>query len=400
MRMLRRVLSISGVVLGTLLFSHPALARHHAEPQKVVASKHAKAENSRHAASAKGKESKTRSGAKEARGKSGKAVELASRGKKSRQVADEPRGKAARLASAKGSRKLARAEPVKVSVRRERVEPRETDSGDYDSAGNPLLRSSAFYVQDVRTGQVLLEKNSSSVVPIASITKLMTAMVVLDARLSLNETLEVSEDDVDKLKGTSSRLAVGTRLTREEFMRLALMSSENRAALALSRYYPGGRKAFIEAMNAKAQLLGMSDTRYYDPSGLNQSNVSSARDLAILVSNASHYPLIREFTTTAEYTVDLASGRPHTFHNTNALVRSPEWQIEVSKTGFINESGKCLVMQAWMANKPLAIVLLDSWGRFTRLADANRIRRWLEEALPRGGSAKVADTSGARRPSL
>ncbi|WP_018607787.1 D-alanyl-D-alanine endopeptidase [Uliginosibacterium gangwonense] len=388
MRILRRVLSISGVVLGALLFSYPALARHHAEPQKAVASKHAKAENSRHAA-AKGKETKTRAGGKEARGKSGKWLETTSKGKRSRQAA------------ARGSRKQARmAEPVKVSMRRERVEPREADTSDFDSSGNPLLRSSAFYVQDVRTGQVLLEKNSNSVVPIASITKLMTAMVVLDARLPLNEMLEVSEDDVDKLKGTSSRLVVGTRLTREEFMRLALMSSENRAALALSRYYPGGRKAFMEAMNAKAQLLGMSDTRYYDPSGLNQSNVSSARDLAILVSNASHYPLIREFTTTAEYTVDLASGRPHTFHNTNALVKSPEWQIEVSKTGFINESGKCLVMQAWMANKPLAIVLLDSWGRFTRLADANRIRRWLEEALPRGGSAKVADTSGAHRPSL
>jgi D-alanyl-D-alanine endopeptidase (penicillin-binding protein 7) len=281
------------------------------------------------------------------------------------------------------------------------MEPRRSsllaaEEPDFDSAGNPLLRSAAFYVQDVRTGQVLLEKNASSVLPIASITKLMTAMVVLDAHLPLNEVLEVSDDDVDRLKGTSSRLAVGTRMTREALLRLALMSSENRAASSLSRHYPGGQRVFIDAMNAKAQLLGMSDTRFYDGSGLNHGNVSSARDLATLVSNASHYPLIREFTTTAEYATELAGGRIHTFHNTNSLVRSPEWQIEVSKTGFINESGKCLVMQAWMANKPLAIVLLDSWGRFTRLADANRIRRWLEEVLPKNGAKIAGSPSGER----
>ncbi len=302
----------------------------------------------------------------------------------------------ARLASSGVSRKTTR----KVArIESERVANRAVEEADFDSAGNPLLRSAAFYVQDVRTGQVLLEKNSSSVVPIASITKLMTAMVVLDAHLPLNEVLEVSEDDVDRLKGTSSRLAVGTRMSREELMRLALMSSENRAASSLSRNYPGGQKVFVDAMNAKAQLLGMGDTRFYDGSGLNHSNVSSARDLATLVSNASHYPLIREFTTTAEYTAELAGGRIHTFHNTNSLVRSPEWQIEVSKTGFINESGKCLVMQAWMANKPLAIVLLDSWGRFTRLADANRIRRWLEEVLPRNG-AKMAGTPPSAETSI
>lgn len=299
------------------------------------------------------------------------------------------------LRSRPSSSKLSRSAVKKVS----RIEPRRSperavDEADFDSAGNPLLRSAAFYVQDVRTGQVLLEKNASSVLPIASITKLMTAMVVLDAHLPLNEMLEVSDDDVDRLKGTSSRLAVGTRMTREDLLRLALMSSENRAASSLSRHYPGGQRVFIDAMNAKAQLLGMSDTRFYDGSGLNHGNVSSARDLATLVSNASHYPLIREFTTTAEYSTEVAGGRVHTFHNTNSLVKSPEWQIEVSKTGFINESGKCLVMQAWMANKPLAIVLLDSWGRFTRLADANRIRRWLEEVLPKNGAKMAGSPPG------
>ncbi|MDQ7989751.1 MAG: serine hydrolase [Candidatus Dactylopiibacterium sp.] len=249
---------------------------------------------------------------------------------------------------------------------------------EFDHVGNPLLRSSAFIVQEVNSGRILLEKNSAVAVPIASITKLMTSMIVLDAHQSLSEILEITDDDVDRLKGTSSRLAVGTRLSREELLRLALMASENRAASALARNYPGGMHAFLEAVTVKAHMMGLSETRLFDGTGLNKNNVSSPRDLAVLVANASRYPIIREFSTSPEYTAELARGRSHTFHNTNALVKSPDWQIDVQKTGFINESGKCLVMQAWMGNRQLAIVLLDSSGRYTRIADANRIRKWLE----------------------
>jgi len=242
-----------------------------------------------------------------------------------------------------------------------------------------VVRSAAAVVMDQATGAVLFEKNSGAVLPIASITKLMTAMVALDAQPSLKEQLAVSDEDVDSLKGTHSRLKVGTQLTREHMLRLALMSSENRAASALSRHYPGGRNAFIAAMNHKAQELGLHDTRFEDPTGLTASNVSSARDLVKMVAAAHQYPLIREFTTTTEYQVAL-SGKPHMFRNTNSLVRSSSWDIGLSKTGFINEAGKCLVMQAWLNKKPTIIVLLDSLGKLTRIGDANRIKRWVENA--------------------
>ncbi|HEX5125169.1 MAG TPA: D-alanyl-D-alanine endopeptidase [Rhodocyclaceae bacterium] len=286
-----------------------------------------------------------------------------------------------------------RARRVKVTIRptNHHVQP------DFDREGNPLLRSSAFMVQDLNSGQVLLEKNSDSVLPIASISKLMTSMVVLDAHQDLSEVIEITDDDVDRLKGTSSHLAVGTKLAREDVMRLALMASENRAASAMARNYPGGKPAFIEAMNQKAQALGLKETHFLDSSGLNKNNVSSARDLAVMVATASRYPLIRQFTTTTSYTVAL-NGRPREFHNTNALLKSPDWQIGVSKTGYINESGKCLVMQAWLANKPVAIVLLDSWGRFTRLADANRIRKWVETALGRQPSVAGLSSAATMNP--
>lgn len=251
-----------------------------------------------------------------------------------------------------------------------------------DAQGNPKIQSTAFYVQDLQSGEILLQKNPEAIQPIASITKLMTVMVVLDARQDMKEILEISNDDVDRLKGTSSHLAVGTRLSREDLMHLALMASENRAASALARNYPGGMPSFLEATNVKARMMGLHDTHFYDGTGLTKNNVSSARDLAVMVANASKYPLIREFSTSAEYSVRLGGGQ-RTFHNTNSLVKSPDWQIDVSKTGYISESGKCLVMQAWFMNRPLAIVLLDSWGKFTRIGDANRIKRWLESALPR-----------------
>jgi serine-type D-Ala-D-Ala endopeptidase (penicillin-binding protein 7) len=248
-----------------------------------------------------------------------------------------------------------------------------------DEDGNPLLRSAAAVVQDQASGAVLFEKNSGAVLPIASITKLMTAMVVLDSRPNLEEMLAIGDEDVDMLRGSHSRLAVGTRLSREDMLRLALMSSENRASFSLSRNYPGGNPAFIQAMNQKARSIGLSDTRFFDPTGLNAGNVSSARDLVKMVAAASGYPLIREFSTTTEYSVEI-NGRTRTFHNTNALVSSPDWQIGVSKTGYISEAGRCLVMQAWLNQKPTIIVLLDSLGKTTRIADARRIKRWIESA--------------------
>ncbi|WP_065339771.1 D-alanyl-D-alanine endopeptidase [Azoarcus olearius] len=275
----------------------------------------------------------------------------------------------------------------KVSLRQNAVIDDDAGELTLDARGNPQLRSAAFYVANQATGEVLLEKNSSTVLPIASITKLMTAMVVLDAGLGLNDELAISDADIDTLKGTGSRLVLGTRLTREEMLRLALMSSENRAASALARHYPGGERAFVEAMNVKARLLGAWDTRYYDSTGLNPANVSSPRDLAKVVSAAATYPLIREFSTTSERFVDIG-GRTLRFANTNSLVRSPDWEIAVSKTGYISEAGRCLVMQAWMHHQPVVIVLMDSNGRYTRTADAQRVRKWIDtHAVPHVATA-------------
>lgn len=242
-----------------------------------------------------------------------------------------------------------------------------------------VVQSAAALVLDQSTGTVLFEKNAGAVLPIASITKLMTAMVTLDSTPSLAEKLTISDEDVDTLKGTRSRLKVGTTLSREEMLRLALMSSENRAASSLAGNYPGGREAFIAAMNRKAHELGLQDTQFSDPTGLTAANVSSARDLVKMVAFAHQYPLIREFTTATEYDVKIA-GRTQAFHNTNSLVKSATWDIGLSKTGYINEAGKCLVMQAWLNNKPTIIVLLDSLGKMTRIGDANRIKRWVETA--------------------
>lgn len=305
---------------------------------------------------------------------------------------DAPVARAAKTPSthkAKASSKsqsVARASVAKAAPARKAtktVSKPSEDALELDAAGNPRIQSSAFYVQDVASGQVLLQKNSNVVQPIASITKLMTMMVVLDAHQNLEDIIEVTEDDVDHLRNSSSHLPVGTRLSREDLMHLALMASENRAASALARNYPGGMQPFLAAMNAKAHQMGLQETHFFDGTGLTKNNVSSARDLAIMVANAAHYPLIREFSTSAEYTVDLGHGRNRAFHNTNALVKSSDWQIDVSKTGFINESGRCLVMQAWFNNKQLAIVLLDSVGHYTRIGDANRIRKWLEASANR-----------------
>ena len=242
------------------------------------------------------------------------------------------------------------------------------------------LKSASALVLDQSTGQTLLEKQAGAVVPIASLTKLMTAMVLLDAHLDPLEILTITNDDKDTLRHSRSRLPVGTCLPREQALLLALVASENRAAHALGRTFPGGLPTFVQAMNAKALALGLTGTRFEDPTGLSSGNVATARDLAHILEAAYGYPEIRDFSTRRETTIQ--SGRRRIqFPNTNALVRSPRWSIGLSKTGYIEEAGRCLVMQAMLANRPVLIILLDSWGKYTRLGDANRIKQWMEARL-------------------
>src|SRR5205809_3023546 len=245
-----------------------------------------------------------------------------------------------------------------------------------------LLRSSAVLVQDADTGEVVINKNSEAVVPIASITKLMTAMVLLDSGVDLSMRVVLAREDVDRYKGSRSRLRTGSVLTRDELLLLALMASENRAGAALGRTYPGGTQALVEAMNEKAAELEMTDSQFVDATGLSKGNVSSARDLAKLVRAAHGYPLIREYSTRDRATVT-AFGRPLSFRNTNGLVRSSHWEIGLSKTGYISEAGRCLVMRVRLASKDLIVVLLDSWGKQSRIGDANRLKRWLEASASR-----------------
>lgn len=240
------------------------------------------------------------------------------------------------------------------------------------------LKSTSALVLDQSGQRVLYAKNVDWVVPIASITKLMTALVVLDSGLPLDEPITISKEDRDGLKGTRSRLAVGMTVTRDDLLRLALMASENRAAAALARAYAGGTPAFVAAMNQKAAELGMWHSRFVDGTGLSNGNVSNAQDLSRLVGAAHRHALIREYTTGSEYTVRLANGRKMQFSNSNRLVRNSGWEIGLSKTGYISEAGRCLVMQAQIGATPVIIVLLDSWGHLTRLADANRIKKWIE----------------------
>lgn len=246
---------------------------------------------------------------------------------------------------------------------------------------DPLdLRSSVAYVLDQNTNEVLFSKNPQAVLPIASITKLMTALVVVESGLPMDEKLTVTEEDKDTEKKTGSRLAFGTTLTRGDMLHLALMSSENRAAHALGRTFPGGLNHFVSLMNARAQQLGMTDTRYVEPTGLSSANQSSARDLAVLVNAAYQNPQLRELTTSPSHEVAVGH-RLLQFNNTNGLVKSPEWDIGLQKTGFINEAGKCLVMQARMAGRQLIMVFLDSSGRASRIADAERMRKWLAKQI-------------------
>lgn len=251
------------------------------------------------------------------------------------------------------------------------------------TTGNLSIASTKALVINQNTHEIVYAKNLDMPTPIASVTKLMTAMVVLDAKLDLNEQVSISELDVDHLKWTSSRLPVGTTMTREDLLNLALIASENRAASALATSYPGGKMRFVQEMNAKAASLGMINTRFSDSTGLNSNNVSTAMDLSKMVHAAYQYPLIRQITTTAGYDLQTSHKRRALMHfnNTNALVRSSDqsnWEIGLSKTGYISEAGRCLVMQATIAGEPFIMVLLDSVGKLTRIGDAKRIKKWME----------------------
>jgi D-alanyl-D-alanine endopeptidase (penicillin-binding protein 7) len=255
---------------------------------------------------------------------------------------------------------------------------------------DPLdLRSGSVLVLDNDTNEILVSKNADAVLPIASITKLMTALVVADAGQPLDEVLTVSAEDVDTEKGSRSRLRLGTQLTRGEMLHLALMASENRAANALGRHYPGGLPAFVEAMNRKAEGLGMTSTRYVEPTGLSSDNRSNAHDLALLIREASKNDMIRRLSTSLEAEVAVGRRAVH-FRNTNSLVRDSDWDILLQKTGYISEAGRCLVMQAQLAGRTLIMVLLDSAGRYSRVGDAERIRHWLSQ---RSSTGDVSATS-------
>ena len=268
-----------------------------------------------------------------------------------------------------------KAAPIKPSFAR--------SAGLHTTADALNLKSNAALVVDQETSEVLFSKNDKAILPIASLTKLMTGLVLSEADLPLDEMITVTQEDVDTEKGSSSRLRVGSVLSRGELLHLALMSSENRAAHALGRTYPGGLAVFTSRMNAKAKALGMDDTHYVEPTGLSSSNQSSARDLAKLVNVAHGHPLLRELTTSPSYQVEVGT-RTLQYNNTNRLVKNPSWDIGLQKTGYISEAGQCLVMQAKVAGRKLIMVFLDSAGKLSRIADAERVRHWIEAADSKG----------------
>ena len=258
---------------------------------------------------------------------------------------------------------------------------------------DPLdLKSNAALVLDQSTAEVLFEKNSQVALPIASITKLMTSLIVVEANQNMDEPIVVTAEDIDREKFSHSRLRVGSQLTRSNMLHIALMSSENRAASALGRSYPGGLPAFVAAMNMKARALGMVSTHYVDSTGLSSSNVSTARDLARLVIAAHQHPLIRQYSTDSKYAVE-PGGPMLQYRNSNHLVDNPDWQIGLQKTGYISEAGRCLVMQTQIEGRPIVMVFLDSKGKTSRLADAGRIRKWLENARPTALSRTITAQS-------
>lgn len=404
---------IVGVLVFALMLLVPLASAgevRHAK-QKTASSKAIKAGTTKQAgkrkASAAGKVAKSSKKTKHAQAAKNKKHIQSAKAKNSKKLAKK--GSSKRYAQTKSQTKkqaryarqgAAKARNVAYSPASEANElPRalRLDYGDALTGGDLELRSAAALVVDQKTGEALFAKNSDISAPIASITKLMTALVTLDAGLDLNAEIEIGLQDVDHLKGTGSRLPLGATLTRGEMLNLALIASENRAAAALSRAYPGGRESFVAAMNRKAASLGMNHTYYVDGTGLSSQNRSTAADLARLVDAASRYTLIRQITSTGSYGVTVPGQRivrirergktrrvtvpvqrNLAFYNTNALTRTGQWEIGVSKTGFINEAGHCLVMQAQIAERKVIIVLLDSWGKMSRIGDANRIRKWLE----------------------
>ncbi|MDO8991046.1 MAG: D-alanyl-D-alanine endopeptidase [Sideroxyarcus sp.] len=250
----------------------------------------------------------------------------------------------------------------------------------YTRKSAPQLQSAFAMIYDEQDQRPIYSKNADHVVPIASITKLMTAMVVLDAKLPMDEPISISAEDRDHLKGTKSRMRNGMTVTRDELMKLALMASENRAAAALARTYPGGTPVLLAMMNAKARELGMNSTQFFDPTGLRSTNVSTAQDLVKMVMAAQNYPDIQRYSTSHSHTVQVDDRRSLRFSNTNPLVKNSKWEIGLSKTGYISEAGRCLVMQATITDRPVVIVLLDSWGKLTRVGDAVRIKNWMEKS--------------------
>jgi D-alanyl-D-alanine endopeptidase (penicillin-binding protein 7) len=259
------------------------------------------------------------------------------------------------------------------------------------ASAEPVLRSSAALVLDTTHASVLYSRRSGVAMPIASITKLMTSLVVSEAAQPLDEMLTVTDDDRSLGKGSASRLAPGTRLTRGDLMHLALMSSENRAAHALGRNYPGGVAACVIAMNAKARALGMTSAHFVEPTGLSDENVASSEDLSKLVMAAAQVPAIREYSTDSDYVVQVGR-RMVQFRNTDSLVNKADWNIVVQKTGYISEAGRCLVMQTVIEDRTVVIVLLNSFGKRTRVADARRIRKWMEATLASKGAGLPTTT--------
>ncbi|MDP9504753.1 D-alanyl-D-alanine endopeptidase [Pseudomonas protegens] len=269
------------------------------------------------------------------------------------------------------------------------VDASETTAAPRDTSQLHIASGSALLL-DLQTNKVIYSSNPDVVVPIASVTKLMTAMVVLDAKLPLDEHIPMNISDTPEMKGVFSRVKLKSELSRRDTLLIALMSSENRAAASLAHYYPGGYPAFIAAMNAKAKSLGMTHTRYVEPTGLSIHNVSTARDLSKLLVAARKYPLLSELSTTKEKTV--AFRKPNYtlgFRNTNHLVNKEKWDIKITKTGFTNQAGHCLVLVTSMGNRPVALVILDAFGKYTHFADASRIRNWVET----GKSGSVPDVA-------
>ena len=262
----------------------------------------------------------------------------------------------------------------------------------------PNVKSSIAMIVHQETGEIIYQKNAYTTASIASLTKIMTAMVVLDSGINLDEEVKITKADIDRIKRTGSRIPLGARLTRYELLKFALMASDNRAASALSRSYPSGQKGFIDAMNVKAKQLGMFNTVFVDPTGLNKNNVSTARDLVRMVQAAYQYPEIRNLTTQSKGEINYGKRNYKIgFVNTNRLVRKGDWDIGLSKTGFIREAGRCLVMQAMVKDEPVIMVFLDSYGKLTRFADAKRVKKWMEKNYNK--SHQVTELSLSRQPS-